>query len=91
MKKLELIKKTKEIQAVSYWDKAVEKYAVEIIDTIDEKEIYANITEKELLGGAKDWTEYSESGLSLIYNEDIAEIVCTPSEYKKTKGGKRSK
>ena len=88
MKKSELVKKTKEIQAVSYWDKAVKKYAAEIIDTIDEKENYANITEKELLNGAKDWTEYSESGFSLIYNEDIAKRVCTPSEYKRTKEGR---
>ena len=87
MRKLELIKKTKEIQAVSYWDKAVKKYAAEIIDTIDEKENYANITEKELLNGAKDWTQYSESGLSLIYDEDIARRVCTPSEYKRKKEG----
>ena len=88
MKKSELIKKTKEIQAVSYWDKAVQKYAIEIIDAIDEKESYANITEKELLNGAKDWTQYSESGLSLIYDEDIARRVCTPSEYKRKKEGR---
>lgn len=90
MKKIDLIKKIEAEHKTGQWQKAVQKYAIEIIDAIDEKESYANITEKELLGGAKDWKEYSEGGASLIYNEDIAERVCTPSEYKRTKGGKRN-
>jgi len=88
MKKIDLIKKIEAEHKTGQWQKAVQKYAIEIIDAIDEKESYANITEKELLNGAKDWTEYSESGLSLIYNEDIAKRVCTPSEYKRKKEGR---
>ena len=88
MRKIDLIKKIEAEHKTGQWHKAVQKYAIEIINAIDEKENYANITEKELLNGAKDWTEYSESGLSLIYNEDITKKVCTPSEYKRTKEGR---
>lgn len=40
-----------------------------------------------MLNGAKDWSEYSWSGCALIYNSDIAEHYCTPSELKRTRGG----
>ena len=35
-----------------------------------------------------DWLEYSEGGCALVYDEDIAERLCTPSELKKKKGGR---
>lgn len=45
--------------------------------------------EKALLNGARDWSQYSWGGCSLIYDGDIAEVLCNPSEYKKTRGGER--
>ena len=52
-----------------------------------------------MLNGARDWrrlndefaawSEYSWGGLSLIYDQDIAERLCTPSELKKTRHGER--
>jgi len=40
-----------------------------------------------LLNGAHDWIEYSYGGCSFIFDSDIAERLCTPSELKKKKGG----
>ena len=31
----------------------------------------------------EDWKSYSRTGCSLIYNQDIAKRLCTPSEYKR--------
>lgn len=41
-----------------------------------------------LLNGASDWKAYSWGGCSLIYDQDICERLATPSEIKRTKGGK---
>ena len=35
------------------------------------------------------WSVYSWGGLSLIYDGDIAERLCTPSELKRTRNGER--
>lgn len=35
----------------------------------------SNVLRKLLLDGAENWTEYSEGGCSLIYNEDIIERI----------------
>ena len=43
----------------------------------------------QLLNGASDWSQYSWGGCSLIYDGDIAERLCTPSELKKTRNGER--
>ena len=65
------------------WNRGVMKYAMELMHDVDGKEI----TEKNLLNGAKDWKEYSYGGCSLIYDVDICRRLCTPSEIKKTKDG----
>lgn len=44
--------------------------------------------EEWLLNGAMSWDEYSYGGCSLIYDGDIAERLCTPSELKKKDGGR---
>ena len=73
-------------KACSAWEKGVIIYAIEILDNMDDKK---EITEKNLLNGAKDWKEYSYGGCSLIYDVDICHRLCTPSEIKKTKDGER--
>ncbi len=91
MKYNELIQKIKEDKAGSKWGQAVRDYAIDMLDCLeDEKEDFANITKEELLNGADDWKAYSYGGSALIYDTDIAETVCTPSELKKTKEGERN-
>ena len=74
----------------SAWDKGVTGYALELLDGL-EAEAYENKEElkKALLNGAEDWKKYSWGGCSEIYNEKIAARLCTPSELKKTRNGKR--
>ena len=45
--------------------------------------------EEALLNGARSWHEYSYGGCSLIYDADIAERLCTPSELRRSLDGKR--
>ena len=42
-----------------------------------------------MLNGAQDWEQYSWGGSALIYDGDIAERLCCPSELKKTRNGER--
>ena len=69
----------------SAWNRGVVRYAMELMNDVDGKEI----TEKNLLNGAENWKEYSYGGCSLIYNVDICRRLCSPSEIKKTKDGER--
>lgn len=80
----------------SAWDKGVTIYALELLEEYAERAAYegrqaANTAEfKEWLkNGASDWDQYSWGGSSLIYNSDIAERLCCPSELKKTRNGER--
>lgn len=74
----------------SAWQKGVELYAQELLEQFhwnyDEGE---KITEEKLLNGAQNWKEYSWGGSALIYDYEIAERLCTPSELKKTRNGER--
>lgn len=86
--------------ARSAWKRGVKLYAIELIESLDGREL----TEKNLLNGAgvfrdeiptpmergEAWRAYSYGACSLIYEADIAERLCTPSELKKTKGGERN-
>lgn len=83
----------------SAWNKGVTQYALEMVDQLGEQinggyfeEL--DLTESKkvraaLLNGAADWSQYSWGGCSLIYNSDIAERLCNPSELKKTRNGER--
>lgn len=72
----------------SAWNKAVTIYALELVeDFIENYPDSEEVTKEKLLNGADDWNQYSRSGSSLIYDYDIAERVCTPSELKKRNGG----
>lgn len=83
----------------SAWEKGVTKYALELVEQLGEQinggyfeEL--DLTESKkvraaLLNGAADWSQYSWGGCSLIYNSDIAERLCNPSELKKTRNGER--
>ena len=80
----------------SAWERGVTAYALDLLDSLEEalnyyKEEPADraTLEKYLLNGATDWSQYSWGGSALIYDGDIAERVCTPSELKKTRNGER--
>ena len=70
----------------SAWNRGVMRYALELVNSV---EIGEEITEKNLLSGAKDWKQYSYGGCALINDELICRRLCTPSEIKKTKDGER--
>lgn len=79
----------------SAWDKGVTVYALELLDELEENREY-NKADKylhplelkaELLNGADDWNAYSWGGCALIYDTDIAERLCTPSELKRKHNG----
>lgn len=75
----------------SAWDKGVNVYALELLDTIPCNVEYGSFAsfKADALNGADNWSQYSWGGCSLIYNEDIAERLCTPSEFKRTRCGER--
>ena len=77
--------------ARSAWQRGVHAYAVELVESLDDSEDLSNETllHKALLNGAADWAQYSEGGCSLVYDADIAERVCSPSELKRVRGGER--
>lgn len=83
----------------SAWDKGVAAYALDLLNEYVENSEYNGLKEnnfmiedspsfrKNMLNGAQDWSEYSEGGNSLIYNEDIAQRLCSPSVFKRKKEG----
>ena len=75
--------------ARSAWRKGVQLYALDLIEELpDNQEFYGSPADKkDLLNGADDWQQYSEGGCALIYDQDIAERLCNPTEYKRTKEG----
>lgn len=86
-------------RARSAWDKGVKTYALELLDELDEaiEGGYFDMADffkpralrVVLLNGAADWKQYSLGGSALIYNEDIVERLCSPSELKRTHNGER--
>lgn len=78
----------------SAWDRGVNDYALELLDNLAEltpEDLGSFATvRRALLNGASDWQQYSYGGSSLIYDCDIAERLCTPSELKRCKGGDRN-
>lgn len=81
----------------SAWDRGVTNYAYDLLDELKgtiKDGYYTDIKtipelKTALLNGARDWDQYSWGGCSLIYDYDIAERLCNPSELKKTRNGER--
>ena len=80
----------------SAWNKGVTLYAFELLEGLEDRAEYEGRNPEPgkecrewMLDGAQDWEQYSWGGSSLIYNGDIAERLCTPSELKKTRNGER--
>lgn len=83
----------------SAWSRGVTMYALELLEELKEGVNGGYISaddlkspalfSRALLNGASNWSMYSWGGCSLIYNGDIAERLCCPSELKKTRYGER--
>lgn len=80
----------------SAWGRGVNAYALELVEELRERAAYEGRNPEPgkecrewMLNGAQDWNQYSWGGSSLIYDGDIAERLCTPSELKKTRHGER--
>lgn len=78
----------------SAWSRGVKEYALEILDSLEEgfegrKVSSYEDLKKYCLNGARDWNQYSSSGNTLVYDGDIAERLCNPSELKVTRNGER--
>lgn len=72
----------------SAWSRAVRQYAREMVADLDADTVLTRDTARRVvLNGAEDAREYSEGGCALIYDSDIAERLCTPSEFRRKKGG----
>lgn len=92
MKTLDIAKALKERKDRSAWNKGVTVYALEMVEEAYEagyEELTPNDCESVLLNGARSWREYSYGACSLIFNDDIAKRLCTPSELKRTRNGER--
>lgn len=88
MKRTELLNAIENRKARSAWDKGVKLYAYELVEYLDMEDITDRAElRKALLNGASDWAQYSYGGCSLICNVDIAERLCSPSEFKKCNYG----
>ncbi len=86
--KTEIKKRLAKRTGRSAWDKGVLKYAKELVDDLPNGGDYTRSNvERYMLNGASSWKQYSEAGLALIYNGDIAKRLCSPSELKKTENG----
>lgn len=89
----QLIKAVKSYKPRSAWQNGVKLTAIDILEytnpspreTVDN----LNLLEKRLLNGAGNWDEYSSFGMPLVYNYQIAERFCSPSELKKVDWGNR--
>lgn len=83
----------------SAWERGVKAYAGELLTWLRDRITWdrgegepSTLESREtvraaLLNGAEDWKQYSWGGCSLIYNGDIAERLCSPSELKRKRGG----
>lgn len=84
------------LRARSCWDRGVNGFALDLLDSYEaiceycenEGEPIPELCEKTLLNGATNWDSYSYGGFALIYDEDIAKALCTPSELKRTNFGR---
>ena len=83
----------------SAWGRGVKEYAEGLAEELEEAMRGGYYTEdkltdraalkEQLLNGAEDWSQYSWGGSAWIYDGDIAERLCSPSELKRTRNGER--
>lgn len=81
----------------SAWDKGVKEIAESLLDQYEEIVRYWEgsdpvppLTEKIVLNGANSWERYCYGGCAMIYDREIAEALCTPSELRRTEFGRKA-
>lgn len=72
----------------SAWARGVKATAYDMLESMEENGI-SEPTIADLLNGAQDWNQWAWGGCGLIYDADIAERYCSPSELKRTRNGER--
>lgn len=72
----------------SAWKRAVKDYAIDILESLEAPN--QEFQESALLNGAENWRAYPYGGSALIYDDDIARRVCSPSEFKRSREGQRN-
>lgn len=83
--------------ARSAWDRGVQAYAADLCENLANDtyvpdvlpETWADVR-KAMLNGADSWLMYSWGGCALVYDGDIAERLCTPSELRRSRNGDRA-
>lgn len=76
----------------SAWLRGVRDTALELADYYDNNyngQVFNSCKDLHqfLLNGASNWNQYAWGGCGLISNYDIAKRFCSPSEFKKKRGG----
>tara|TARA_R110002051_G_C8383244_1_gene445499 strand:+ start:100 stop:456 length:357 start_codon:yes stop_codon:yes gene_type:complete len=84
MNKQIIIKALESSPARSAWTRGVKDLAIDLVDGLEDG---APITREKMLNGAQDWSQYSYGGCGFIYDADIAEALCSPSELRSRNGG----
>ena len=75
----------KAIKPRGAWARARQTYALELLADVE-----GEFTPSKLLNGSESWQAFSEGGCALIYDEEIAERVCCPSEFINRRQGRIS-
>lgn len=72
----------------SAWRRGVRQYAMDLIEDLpDFQDLNPENCRGVLLNGAGSWKEWAYGGCGLVYDCEIAERLCTPSELLKKRGG----
>ena len=87
MNKKQIIEEIESRNERSAWGRGVKDFAVDLLGNIESDTVNPNTLKADLLNGASDWSQYSYGGCALIYDADIAERLCSPSELKRKRGG----
>lgn len=86
---LEFILEDCKRNARSAWGRGVYDYALMLLgNCCDVEDFHSTDLKEVLLNGARDWNQYSYGGCACIYDSDIAERLCTPSELKRRDYGR---
>ncbi len=88
MKNKALYEAIENYKPISAWNKGLKVFALEIVESAEKYITMDNIKEV-ILNGADNYRNASYGGAWLIYDSDIAERFCSPSELKRTKNGEK--
>lgn len=90
--KAQITAQIESLETNSAWARGVKAYAIQLIESYDGETLPSDrdTLKKTLLNGAESWAQYSYGGCSLIYDSDICERLCSPSEIKKARNGARA-